>query len=74
MAKDYDLTREEKFTVVMAHLKALSTQKYNAEMSLLEENSLAQPSQDVLDQINLQISNTNAKIEALEQTLVQVLG
>lgn len=74
MAKDYDLTREEKFTVVMAHLKSLATQKYNAEMSLLEENSLAQPSQDVLDQINLQITNTNAKIEALEQTLVQVLG
>lgn len=74
MAKDYDLTREEKFTVVMTHLKSLATQKYNAEMSLLEENSLAQPSQDVLDQINLQITNTNAKIEALEQTLVQVLG
>jgi len=74
MSTDYDLTKEEKAEVVLSHLKNLSTLKYKLEISLLEENSLSQPSQDIIDQISNNITNVDLKITALENKLTEVLG
>lgn len=70
----YDLTKEEKAEIINSHLKSLSSSIYNAEISLAEENSLESPSQDVLDQLNLQISNAQTKSNALIAKLQTLLG
>lgn len=74
MEKEYDLTKEEKASIIITHLKNLSTQKYNCEVSIAEENSLAVPSSEIIDNLNLQYSSINTKMDALENKLAEVLG
>lgn len=62
---DYNLTADEKVSVIVTHLRNLSYTKYNLEMSLLEENALATPSVEVINQLNSQIESANAKAAAL---------
>jgi hypothetical protein len=62
---DYNLTADEKISVIVTHLRNLSYTKYNLEMSLLEENALATPSVEVINQLNSQIESANAKAAAL---------
>ena len=62
---DYNLTADEKISVIVTHLRNLSYTKYNLEMSLVEENALATPSVEVINQLNSQIESTNAKSDAL---------
>lgn len=74
MATEYDLTKDEKVSIIVTHLKNLSSQKYNYEISLAEENSLSEPSEDILYNLNSQHSSVNTKINALEAKLAEVLG
>jgi hypothetical protein len=71
---EYDLTKEEKASIIMTHLKSLSSNKYNLEISLDEENSLPSPSQETIDQLNSQVQMVEAKTAALVDKLRSVLG
>lgn len=70
----YDLTKEEKSEIIISHLKTLAAAIYNAEVSLAEENSLENPSQDVLSQLNTQITNAETKTNVLVIKLQSLLG
>jgi len=72
MPKQYELTNAQKAEVLISHLKALFTSKYNAEISLLEENSSGAPSQEFIDSLNSQISSIESKITSLENKLLEV--
>jgi hypothetical protein len=74
MPTQYDLTNAQKAEVLISHLKTLSTAKYNAEISLLEENSTDEPSQEFINGLNSQISAISAKIAVLEAKLLEVSG
>jgi hypothetical protein len=69
---DYQLTNEEKATVITTHLRNLSYTKYNTELSIIEEQSLPTPSAESLSQLNAQLASTNVKITALEEELALV--
>jgi hypothetical protein len=62
---DYDLSNEEKSSVITTHLRNLSYSKYNTEISIVEEESLANPSQENLTQLNAQLTAIQTKISAL---------
>ncbi len=61
----YELTVQEKTDLINTHLKNLEYNKYNLELSLIEENSLETPSAAVIDSIDGQIENLSAKKAAL---------
>jgi hypothetical protein len=60
------LTNEDKLTIVNQHIKNVEFSKYNLELSLIEENSVASPDASVIDSLNSQIVSVNAKLAALE--------
>ena len=62
---DYDLSNEEKSSVLVTHLRNLSYSKYNTEVSIVEEESLAKPSQETVTQLNAQLTAIQTKIAAL---------
>lgn len=63
------LTNEEKISVVNQHLKNLEYNKYNVELSLMEENSTTQINDDIILSLNEQLVSINAKINILQQEI-----
>ena len=66
------LTDNEKAAIIKAHIKNIASNKYNAELSLIEENLLQEPNQDVLSSSQNRISIYDAQINALESELSKV--
>lgn len=60
------LTNEDKIGVITSHIKNLQFNKYNAEITLVEENALANPSTDNITRANSTIANADLQIAALE--------
>jgi hypothetical protein len=61
----YTLTKQEKIDIINQHLKNLEYSKYNSEISLVEESAAIEPQPILIDEINSQIDNINAKTSAL---------
>jgi hypothetical protein len=61
----YTLTKQEKIDIINQHLKNLEYSKYNSEISLVEESAAIEPQPILIDEINRQIDNINAKTSAL---------
>lgn len=55
----------EKLEIVNQHIKNLQLSMYSLELSRLEENYLTYPNPISLNEIQSQIDDTDAKIEAL---------
>jgi hypothetical protein len=66
------LTNEEKISVITQHIRNLEFNKYNLDVSLIEENAMAIPNQATLDSIDLQLSEYNAKIIALNAEIASL--
>lgn len=66
---DYELSNDEKATVIITHLRNLSYTKYNTELSIIEEESLVAPSAENLAQLNAQLVTVNTKVAALAAEL-----
>jgi type I restriction-modification system DNA methylase subunit len=63
------LSNQDKISVVQQHIKNLQLNKYNLEVSIVEENALENPAQSTLDSLNSQISDIVAKLAALDTEL-----
>ncbi len=63
------LTNEEKIGVVNQHMRNLVYNKYNLELSLLEESAVPKPKEDNIRTINNDLSSINLKIAALEKEI-----
>lgn len=63
MTTEIDMT--EKLEIVNQHIKNLQLSMYSLELSRLEENYLTYPNPISLNEIQSQIDDTDAKIEAL---------
>lgn len=61
----YVLTNEEKIGIVEQHLRNLEYSKFNVSISLIEESSITPVKQDLIDDLEKQIADINAKIESL---------
>ena len=68
-----ELTKEDKLEVVASRIHDLKINKFNLELTLLEEASISSPNMADIESINLQIEVYNSKITALEDkyTIIQ---
>jgi hypothetical protein len=64
--EEYSLTADEKIAVINSHIKNINYNKFNAEITLVEENALASPSADNISRANTTIANAELQITALE--------
>lgn len=63
------LTKQEKAEIVQQHIKNLSFNKYNTDLSIIEENAAALPNKSIIDSLESQLSDLNSKIAALTTEL-----
>jgi hypothetical protein len=67
-----ELTKDEKIQIVNNHIKNLKTNKYNLEVSLIEENALESVSDVTVSSLTTEISNTVFRIQALEAEITRL--
>jgi hypothetical protein len=60
------LTNEDKIAIINSHITNISQNKYNSELSLIEENAKSNKEQSVIDKINQIITDYSDQITALE--------
>lgn len=63
------LSNEEKAGIINQHLKNLHYNKFNIEMSIVEENAKTTPETEALANLNTQLADLNSRIEALDAEL-----
>ena len=63
------LSNEEKAGIINQHLKNLHYNKFNLEISVVEENAKVTPETAALANFNTQITDFNSRITALEAEL-----
>jgi hypothetical protein len=61
----YELTNEEKSTIINQHLKNVESNIFNLEISLIEENAVLTPNDTSISSLNAQLAEANAKKTAL---------
>ncbi len=69
---EYELTNEEKSSIIESHLRTLGYSKYNLEINLMEEESATAPATDAIASVNAQITSVNKKIAALVEELASL--
>jgi len=63
------LTNEDKIGVITSHIKNALFNKYNAELTLIEENAMPSPSASNIQRANESIAAAEAQVTALEAQL-----
>jgi hypothetical protein len=63
------LSNEEKAGIINQHLKNLHYNKFNIEISIVEETAKTTPEAEVLTSLNTQLADFDSRIEALEAEL-----
>lgn len=63
------LTKEEKTAIINNHQKNILLNKYNIEISVIEENAKETPDSNIITELNNQIQECDDKLAALEQEL-----
>jgi hypothetical protein len=63
------LSNEEKANIISQHLKNLHYNKFNIEISIIEENAKNAPETEALANLNTQLTDLNLRITALEAEL-----
>jgi hypothetical protein len=66
------ITNEEKMGIINQHMRNVQVNKYNLELTLLEENALTSPNTETVTAITAQIAEANRKIAVLETELESV--
>ena len=60
------LTADEKISIIASHIKNIEFAKYNALLSLIEENASANPKPETLAAYNDIIAKSDAQVAALQ--------
>lgn len=63
------LSNEEKIGVITSHIKNVLFNKYNAELTIIQENAVSSPSASNIQRANESITAAEAQIAALEVQL-----
>lgn len=66
------LTKEEKITIIMTHLKNIAFSQYNLELTLIEENAKEVPDQEIITRTNNNLDIVSDQIAALNEELAKV--
>lgn len=65
----YELPKDQKLEIAEQHIKNLNINKYNIVLSMLEENAAALPSESILNSLQLQLSDLDSKIVAINSEI-----
>ena len=63
------LTNEEKAGIISQHKRNIVFNKYNVELSLMEENALTTPNAETLASLTAQVAELDRKLAALDEEL-----
>ena len=66
------ITNEEKLGIINQHMRNVQVNKYNLELTLLEENALTSPNAETVSSLTAQIAEANKKMAVLETELESV--
>jgi hypothetical protein len=61
----YELTRAEKIDIIRGQIRQITYNKYSSEVQLIVENSITNPNETRISEINADIANRQAQIDAL---------
>jgi len=67
------LSNEEKAGIIDQHLKNLHYNKFNIEISIIEENAKTTPETAALTNLNTQLTDFNSRITALDAELAKLV-
>jgi hypothetical protein len=67
------LSNEEKAGIINQHLKNLHYNKFNIEISIVEENAKVTPEAEALVNLNTQLADFDSRIEALDAELAKLV-
>jgi hypothetical protein len=63
------LTNEEKTGIINQHKRNIVFNKYNVELSLIEENALTTPNAETVASLTAQVAELDRKLAALDEEL-----
>ncbi len=63
------LTNEEKTGIINQHKRNIVFNKYNVELSLIEENALTTPNAETVASLTAQVAELDRKLTALDEEL-----
>ena len=63
------LTNEDKLGIAQQHMRNLMYNKYNLELSLIEESAVTRPNEEAINTVNGDLSAINLKIAAIAQVI-----
>lgn len=66
------LTKEDKISVINQHKRNIEYNRYNVELSIIEESSLSSPNQENLDSLKSQMAEIDKKLAALDAELASL--
>lgn len=66
------LSKEDKLAIINSHKKNIEFNKYNIEISVIEENAISSPNQETIDALNDQIEEYNKKLAALDAEIASL--
>ena len=66
------LSNEEKMGIAIQHKKNVEYNKYNLEISIIEENAKNSPATDTLSSLNAQVAEINIQLTALAAELASL--
>jgi hypothetical protein len=66
------LTNEDKMAIANSHKRSLESDKYNLELSILEENAVSNPSAQIVAELQSKLNQSAAKIAALDAEIASL--
>lgn len=68
----YELTKDEKLSIITQHQKAIAASKYDIEISIDEENSTLSPNGEILAYHQTLLADATAKLAVLQEKLEEL--
>lgn len=66
------LTNEDKLAIANSHKRNAETDKYNIELSLIEENAVSSPSAQIIAELEAKLTQSSAKLAALDAEIASL--
>ncbi len=67
MPAEVSITKEEKLSIIAAHIKNIEVNKFNAQLSIIELSSVPTPDPLQIENMNVLLTNSTAQVAALQE-------
>ena len=66
------LSNQDKVEIANAHKRQIEMNKWNLELSLVEENAISTPNTEVIANLNAQLADTTARLAAINEEIASL--